>query len=187
MMRPGVPELLAHLRAIGATIVVYTHSEERWATKVCEALEQCAGWPFITRLYTRMDCRDGNPKFRARKSLDYICRDLKADGFDWVDVKNTIMFDDEPTAVAGEDLDQLVVVPSYDHWEPCAWDENVNEDLLAKNPKQLAAIVRATVVDWGVAPPSYADMKPGRQFEPTAADIRYDSRRASSKADPLLK
>lgn len=173
MMRPGVPELLSYLRVIGATIVVYTHSEERWATKVCEALEHCAGWPFITKLYSRMDCRDGNPEFSARKSLDYICRDLQDDGFDWVDIQNTVMFDDEATAVSGEELDRLVVVPSYDHWAPCAWDENVTEELLAKNPKHLADVVRATVVAWGVAPPSYVNMRPGIAFEPTSADLRY--------------
>jgi hypothetical protein len=36
MLRPGLLELLAHLRAVGATIVVYTHSEEKWAIKVAE-------------------------------------------------------------------------------------------------------------------------------------------------------
>lgn len=34
MMRPGMINLLVWLREIGATVVVYTHSEERWATKV---------------------------------------------------------------------------------------------------------------------------------------------------------
>ena len=49
MLRPGLLELLAHLRSVGATIVVYTHSEEKWAIKVCEAMERMAGWPFIKR------------------------------------------------------------------------------------------------------------------------------------------
>ena len=30
MLRPGLLELLAHMRSVGATIVVYTHSEEKW-------------------------------------------------------------------------------------------------------------------------------------------------------------
>ena len=54
MMRPGMPELLAHLQLIGATIVVYTHSEDRWAVKVCQAMERLAGWPFIHRVFSRM-------------------------------------------------------------------------------------------------------------------------------------
>jgi hypothetical protein len=54
MMRPGLPELLSHLRLVGATIIVYTHSEDRWAVKVCQALERLAGWPFIHRVYSRM-------------------------------------------------------------------------------------------------------------------------------------
>lgn len=54
MMRPGMPELLAHLRLVGATIVVYTHSEDRWAVKVCQAMERLAGWPFIHRVFSRM-------------------------------------------------------------------------------------------------------------------------------------
>lgn len=54
MMRPGVTELLAHLRCIGATIIVYTHSEDKWAVKVCQALERVAGWPFIHRVYSRL-------------------------------------------------------------------------------------------------------------------------------------
>ena len=54
MMRPGLPELLSHLRHIGATVVVYTHSEDKWAVKVCQALERVAGWPFIFRVYSQM-------------------------------------------------------------------------------------------------------------------------------------
>ena len=53
MLRPGLLELLSHLRLIGAKIVVYTHSEDSWAVKVCQALECMAGWPFIHRLYSR--------------------------------------------------------------------------------------------------------------------------------------
>jgi hypothetical protein len=173
LLRPGVKELLAHLRSLGATIVVYTHSEERWAMKVCEALEVCVGWPFVSRLYSRMDCRDGHPEFRARKSIDYIMRDLRHDReFDWVELHNTIMFDDEAIAVAGAEKERLVVVPSYDHWEPCAWDENVTPELLERNPKPLVDIVLATVVDWGIAPPSYASFRPGTPFQPTIDDQR---------------
>ena len=38
----GLLELLAHLRSVGATVVVYTHSEEKWAVKVCVCVCVCA-------------------------------------------------------------------------------------------------------------------------------------------------
>jgi hypothetical protein len=53
------------------------------------------------------------------------------------------MFDDDRAALSEAEQDRLVTVASYDHWAPCPWDENVNEDMLAKNPQQLAEIVRA--------------------------------------------
>lgn len=195
MMRPGLPELLSHLRLVGATIIVYTHSEDKWAVKVCQALERLAGWPFIHRVYSRMgkssklspvslgvffilvlvftlpspcahvnsisfdqvymvcahmtyiihtDCRDGHPEFDARKSLEFICGDLKAqDGLDWVRVDKTIMFDDDRAAVSEVEADRLVTVASYDHWAPCPWDEHVNEEMLSRNNARLAQIVRA--------------------------------------------
>lgn len=156
MLRPGLLELLAHLRSVGATIVVYTHSEEKWAIKVCEAMERMAGWPFIKRVFSRMDCKDGHPNFSARKSLEFVCEQLKKqDGLDWVDVDMTIMFDDDGNALGKHENDRLVKVASYDHWEPCQWDEVVNEDMLARNPDDLADMVRRSVVEWGVAPPSY--------------------------------
>jgi hypothetical protein len=34
-----------------------------------------------------MDCKDGHPKFTARKSLEFVCEQLKKqDGLDWVQV-----------------------------------------------------------------------------------------------------
>jgi len=144
------------VRAVGATIVVYTHSEEKWAIKVCEAMERMAGWPFIKRVFSRMDCKDGHPNFSARKSLEFVCEQLKKqDGLNWVDVDSTIMFDDDGNALGKNETDRLVKVASYDHWEPCQWDQVVNEDMLARNPDDLADMVRRSVVEWGVAPPSY--------------------------------
>ena len=183
MMRPGLPELLSHLRHIGATIVVYTHSEDAWAVKVCQALESVAGWPFIFRLYSRSDCRDGHPEFRARKSLQFICDDLRThDGLEWVDVRKTIMFDDDGAAVAGNERDRLVTVASYDHWAPCPWDENVNESMLAKNPDHLAHIVRASVVAWGIAPPSYAKLQSGEKLQLTATDLEWEVKQKKKEA-----
>lgn len=156
MLRPGMLELLAHLRTVGATIVVYTHSEEKWAIKVCEAMERMAGWPFIKRVFSRMDCKDGHPNFPARKSLEFVVDSLKTqDGLAWADVDNTIMFDDDGNALGKAEQDRLVKVASYDHWEPCQWDEVVNEDMMAQNPEEMADMVRRSVVEWGVAPPSY--------------------------------
>jgi len=111
MLRPGLLELLAHLRAVGATIVVYTHSEEKWAIKVCEAMERMAGWPFIKRVFSRLDCKDGHPNFTARKSLEFVCEQLKSqDGLGWVDVEQTIMFDDDGNALGKNESDRLVKV-----------------------------------------------------------------------------
>ena len=150
--------------------MVYTHSEEKWAIKVCEAMERMAGWPFIKRVFSRMDCKvgcvcicacvhaqfvcaclyvktcvcvyvyiythqhrnthshnvhqDGHPNFPARKSLEFVVESLKAqDGLAWADVDNTIMFDDDGNALGKAEQDRLVKVASYDHWEPCQWDE----------------------------------------------------------------
>jgi hypothetical protein len=32
---------------------VYTHSEEKWASKVCEAMEDMVGWKFVKRMFSR--------------------------------------------------------------------------------------------------------------------------------------
>jgi len=57
-----------------------------------------------------------------------------------------MMFDDDRGALAEDEADRLVPVGSYDHWAPCDWYENVNEELLARNPDRLADIVRARYV-----------------------------------------
>ena len=173
MLRPGLLELLAHLRAVGATIVVYTHSEEKWAIKVCEAMERMAGWPFIFRVFSRMDCKDGHPNFSARKSLEFVVEQLKAhDGLAWAEVENTIMFDDDGNALGKTENSRLVKVASYDYWEPCQWDEVVNEDMLSKNPVDMANMLRRSVVEWGVAPPSYITGQPTTQEE-VRRDFRW--------------
>ena len=53
MLRPGMVEFLAMLRDIGATTIVYTHSEYVWARKVCDAMEAVVGFPFIKHLFGR--------------------------------------------------------------------------------------------------------------------------------------
>ena len=68
--------------------------------------------------------QDGHPNFPARKSLEFVVDSLKAqDGLAWADVDNTIMFDDDGNALGKAQHDRLVKVASYDHWEPCQWDE----------------------------------------------------------------
>ena len=67
------------LRQRGAVIVVYTHSEERWAARVLRAVEQVIGFPFIAALFSRTDCRDKHPHFSARKSLRHVI----SNGFEW--------------------------------------------------------------------------------------------------------
>mmetsp|Transcript_17306 Transcript_17306/g.33949 ORF Transcript_17306/g.33949 Transcript_17306/m.33949 type:complete len:447 (-) Transcript_17306:199-1539(-) len=171
MMRPGMIQLLEWLRDVGATVVVYTHSEEKWASKVCEAMQKQAGWNFIQRLFSRNDCRDGHPEFTARKSLEFVideCR--KHDGLHWATMENTIMFDDDGNALNKEETGRLIRVASYDYWEGCQWDEVVNEDLMSRNEEDLAGMVRRSVVEWGIAPPSY-----GKSMR-TADDVKRDAR-----------
>lgn len=40
MLRPGLLKFLEYLKEIGATVVVYTHSELRWASKVTQVMTQ---------------------------------------------------------------------------------------------------------------------------------------------------
>mmetsp|Transcript_63283 Transcript_63283/g.169196 ORF Transcript_63283/g.169196 Transcript_63283/m.169196 type:complete len:305 (-) Transcript_63283:547-1461(-) len=115
MMRPGLTELINHLQALGSTIVVYTHSENKWASKVCSAMERLIGRPFIRRLFSRMDCRDGHPEFGARKSVQYIVDVMRREeGLTWATVEKSIMFDDDGEAVAQSEQSRLVKV-----WPPC--------------------------------------------------------------------
>jgi len=174
MLRPGLLELITSLRGLGATIVVYTHSEEKWAIKVCEAMERVAGMPFIKRIFSRMDCKDGHPEFTARKSLEFVVREMKEkDGLHWAEVDKTIFFDDDGNAVNKSEQSRLVKVASYDYWEPCQWDEVVNEPMMRRNPPDLADMVRRSVVEWGIAPPSYIKGKV------SADDAKKDARWAA--------
>jgi len=89
--------------------VVYTHSEEKWASKVCEAMERMAGVPFIKRIFSRMDCKDGHPEFAARKSLDWVVSQMQAlDHLKWTSVDRTIFFDDDGNALGKAEADRLV-------------------------------------------------------------------------------
>lgn len=158
MLRPGLTELLQHLHGIGATVVVYTHSERRWASKVCEAMQRIAGWPFIARLFSRTDCRDGHPHFLARKSLEHVVTQLHEEaGYRWSKVELALMFDDDRSALNGSEQHRLIQVPSYDYWEPCAWNTTVTPEVLERNGIDVNDRVRRSVVEWGIAEPSFAE------------------------------
>ncbi len=104
MLRPGLIPLLEHLRDIGATVVVgsckhnvselraqiftiiwakhiactnqvYTHSELRWATKVCAAIEEVVGFSFIKRLFSRylIHCLPNALKRKLFESSCMLC------------------------------------------------------------------------------------------------------------------
>jgi hypothetical protein len=67
-----------------------------------------------------------------------------------------------------------IKVASYDYWESCQWDEVVNEEMMAKNHEDLADMVRRSVVEWGIAAPSY----PRLGVPLTEEDRRQDARLA---------
>jgi len=168
MVRPGLMALVEYLTEIGATMVVYTHSEHRWASKVCQAMEKMAGINFIRKLFSRQDCKDGHPEFAARKSLHFVAEQLNQDpSLAWVHVQNMILFDDDGTALGAGEETQLVRVPSYDYWEACKWDEVITPELLQKqNDPDLVERVRRSVVEWGPDSPTQTQipwiLAPGR-------------------------
>lgn len=183
MLRPGLIKTLEYLKEIGATVVVYTHSEFRWAVKVCEAMEIVVGFKFIFRLFSRTDCRDGHPEFLAKKSLEFVVDKLRLeDGLEWATVDNCVMFDDDKNAVYAGEISRLVIVPSYDYWEGCAWDEIITEELLSKNSEDVVDLVKRTVVEWGVAPPSYGKDEASLSVEERDMDERWQAQRDKKRA-----
>mmetsp|Transcript_56279 Transcript_56279/g.138096 ORF Transcript_56279/g.138096 Transcript_56279/m.138096 type:complete len:531 (+) Transcript_56279:247-1839(+) len=176
MLRPGLSKFINFCVEIGATVVVYTHSEFRWASKVCAAMEEVIGTKFIHRLFSRQDCIDGHPEFLAKKSLEFIVDELKDQGLSWASVDHAIMFDDDKNALFAGEKERLIVVQSYDYWEPCKWDEIITEELLDKNPEDVVDLVRRTVVEWGIAPPSY-----GKQVL-TEEDVKVDAHWTTQKS-----
>jgi hypothetical protein len=184
MMRPGLLRFIAFLRSIGATIVVYTHSELKWASKVCAAMEEVAGYKFIDRLFTRKDCKDGHPEFISRKNLQMVVDTLRAeDGrlTPWVSVDRAVMFDDDGGVLAGGEQVRLVRVPAYDYWEPCPWDTRITPEVLAKNTDEAADLVRRSVVEWGIARPSFAKQDKDITEEERAADAKWLEHRSKKE------
>lgn len=157
MLRAGMIEYIKFLRDIGAVIIVYTHSEYLWARKVCDAMEEAVGSVFIKHLFGRQDCKDGHPDFPARKSLQFVCQVLKEKYRElaWVSPDRCIMFDDDPNALGGADKTRLIRVPAYEYWEPCQWDEVIDEEFLYENSDENVTILTDSVITWKLAPPSF--------------------------------
>mmetsp|Transcript_69002 Transcript_69002/g.111960 ORF Transcript_69002/g.111960 Transcript_69002/m.111960 type:complete len:308 (+) Transcript_69002:286-1209(+) len=184
MLRAGMIEYLEFLRDIGATIIVYTHSELIWAKKVCEAMETTAGFKFIKHLFGRQDCKDGHPDFPARKSLQFVCEVLRREypeDLGWADVERCIMYDDDGNALGGHDKTRLIKVPAYEYWEPCQWDEVINEELLFENSDDNVTILTDSVVAWKLAPPSFG--KPNLTEEDEKAKDKWE--KAKQKREKL--
>ena len=96
------------------------------------------------------------------------------DHLKWTSVDRTIFFDDDGNALGKAEADRLVKVASYDYWEPCQWDEVVNEKMMRRNPPDLADMVRRSVVEWGVAAPSYVRSHGGPvSAEEEKRDVRW--------------
>ncbi len=118
MLRPGFGRLVDNIVRLGGVIVIYTHSESKWASKVLEAVEIVIGRKFSYRLFPRSDCIDHNPHFRSKKSLLHIFSKL---AFRWTRLDNVVMFEDDPNALCRSEATRLLHVPAYDYWEHCPW------------------------------------------------------------------
>jgi hypothetical protein len=108
MLRPGFADFVRTLIARGARIIVYTHSEERWATRVLTAVESVVDMKFISQVFSRKDCKDHHPHFSARKSLRHVVQQL--DGHAHLD--RIVMFDDDANVLGGDERQFLVPVPA---------------------------------------------------------------------------
>ncbi len=107
MLRPGLVDFVRTLVARGARIIVYTHSEEKWASRVLTAVESVVGVNFISHVFSRKDCKDHHPHFSARKSLRHVVQHL--DGHSHLD--RIVMFDDDANVLGGDERQFLVPVP----------------------------------------------------------------------------
>jgi hypothetical protein len=107
MLRPGFVDFVRTLVARGARIIVYTHSEERWASRVLSAVENVVDMKFISYVFSRKDCKDHHPHFSARKCLRHVVQ--KLDGHSHLD--RIVMFDDDANVLGGDERQFLVPVP----------------------------------------------------------------------------
>jgi len=170
MLRPGFVDFVRTLVARGARIIVYTHSEEKWASRVLAAVESVVDMKFISHVFSRKDCKDHHPHFAARKSLRHVVQQL--DGHAHLD--RIVMFDDDANVLGGDERQFLVPVPPYNYWEKCSWDEVLTPEFVAQAPLQVQRVFETSVRTWQVAPPNYgkSNLTP-RDIE---ADIRWAQR-----------
>lgn len=84
---------------------------------------------------------------------------------DWVRPDRCLMFDDDSGALGGHDKGRLVKVPAYEYWEPCQWDEVIDEEFLYENSDENVTILTDSVVQWKLAPPSFGKVNLTEQDE----------------------
>jgi len=167
MLRPGFADLVRVLLSRGVQIMVYTHSEERWASRVLKAVESVIGVNFISFLFSRRDCRDHHPHFAARKSLRHVINHTSPD----IRLDRMIMFDDDQNALGGDEKQQLVVVPAYQYWEKCPYDEILTKEFVSAAPPAVARCFYQSLCAWGIAPPSFGATT--RTEAMAAQDLRW--------------
>jgi len=170
MLRPGFVDFVRTLVARGARIIVYTHSEERWASRVLSAVENVVDMKFISYVFSRKDCKDHHPHFSARKCLRHVVQ--KLDGHSHLD--RIVMFDDDANVLGGDDRQLIDPVPPYSYWEKCPWDEVLTPQFVAQAPPQVQRVFETSVRTWQVAPPNYgkSNLTP-RELE---ADLKWSQR-----------
>lgn len=111
LLREGVLSFLDHTRRVGARIVLYTHSERKWAQKCVDALSRRLGYQFYATLLTREHCYTGT---EYRKSIARVRQEISLAPD--VDV---IAFDDSTTGARGwDEPEKCVLVPGYDYALP---------------------------------------------------------------------
>ena len=71
-LRPGTLSFLDRIRRFGSLIVVYTHSERKWAMKILNGICTCLGYTFFVYVLAREDCCVIDSFQRYRKSLDVV-------------------------------------------------------------------------------------------------------------------
>ena len=102
LLRPGIIDFINHLYHIcEITIVIYTLSEREWASKILNEIIKIIGYKFFTLLLCRENC------IGIKKSIAHVIRKLN-DVNIIVEIKNIIMYDDNPTVKTN-----LVLVPKY--------------------------------------------------------------------------
>jgi hypothetical protein len=148
-LRPGFKELIMSFMKINAIIVFYTHAEEKWGKKVCDAVEIAVGIEFLDNVFYREDCADQQHfTHRSQKCLMHIIKKL---GLSTSHLSKTIMFEDNVTLPFYQH-DRLVVVPAYRFTPYSKWNDRMTSEFLQGQSPQLRKQVFDLVCVWGVPP-----------------------------------